>query len=155
MKNREIKVFEHETLRVGDEERGLKPNELKENEFESLCRFYEETDKRYFSLERRKIKLKHYVGVLKVGDLTIEVLPKVGKDQKNDDKKNIDKWHDALVKMLKFTQRIRSYSTTESALSTSKQKLLDLYFDQYMVEVEKLFKEGLRKKYRFKEGNLN
>lgn len=155
MKNREIKVFEHETLRVGDEERGLKPNELKENEFESLCRFYEETDKRYFSLERRKIKLKHYVGVLKVGDLTIEVLPKVGKGQKNDDKKNIDKWHDALVKMLKFTQRIRSYSTTESALSTSKQKLLDLYFDQYMVEVEKLFKEGLRKKYRFKEGNLS
>ena len=145
MKNREIRLFEHETLKIGGED-----NELNENEFESLCRFYEEVDKRYFSLERRKLKFKHYVGVIQVGNLTIEVLPKVDKDQ--DD---TDKWHGALVKMLKFTQRIRSYSTTESTLSISKQSLLDLYFDQYMHEVDKLLKEGLKKKYRFKEGNLN
>ena len=145
MKNREIRIFEHETLRIGGED-----NELNENEFESLCRFYEEVDKRYFSLERRKIKFKHYVGVIQVGNLTIEVLPKVDKGQED-----TDKWHGALVKMLKYTQRIRSYSTTESALSISSQSLLDLYLDQYMHEVDKLFKEGLRKKYRFKEGNLN
>ena len=120
MKNREIRVFEHETLRIGGED-----NELNKNEFESLCRFYEEVDKRYFSLERRKIKFKHYVGVIQVGNLTIEVLPKVDKGQED-----TDKWHGALVKMLKFTQRIRSYSTTESTLSISKQSLLDLYFDK-------------------------
>lgn len=145
MKNREIRVFEHGTLRIGSEE-----NELRENEFESLCRFYENIDKRYFYLERRKIKFKHYVGVLQVGGLTIEVLPKVDKDQED-----TDKWHDALVKMLKYTQKVRSYSTTDSSLSYSKQSLLDLYFEQFLHEVEVLFKEGLRKKYRHKEGNLN
>jgi 5-methylcytosine-specific restriction enzyme subunit McrC len=145
MKNREIRVFEHETLRIGGED-----NELNENEFESLCRFYEEADKRYFSLERRKIKFKHYVGVIQVGNLTIEVLPKVDKGQED-----TDKWHGALVKMLQYTQKIRSFSTTESTLSISKQSLLDLYFDQYMHEVDKLFKDGLRKKYSFRESNLN
>ena len=145
MKARELKLFEHETLRVGTDE-----SDLKENEFEALCRFYEENDKRYFSLEPRKIKFKHYVGVLQVGNLTIEVLPKVEKSDKD-----IKKWHGALVKMLKFTRRIRSYPTSESALSISRQNLLDLYFKQYMVEVDKLFKEGLRKQYRYKEGNLN
>ena len=145
MKSRELKLFEHETLRVGTDE-----SDLKENEFEALCRFYEENDKRYFSLEPRKIKFKHYVGVLQVGNLTIEVLPKVEKSDKD-----FSKWHDALVKMLKFTRRIRSYPTSESALSISPQNLLDLYFKQYMVEVDKLFKEGLRKQYRYKEGNLN
>ena len=79
MKARELKLFEHETLRVGTDESDLKENELKENEFEALCRFYEENDKRYFSLEPRKKKFKHYVGVLQVGNLTIEVLPKVEK----------------------------------------------------------------------------
>lgn len=145
MKNREIRVFEHETLRIGGED-----NELNENEFESLCRFYEEVDKRYFSLERRKIKFKHYVGVIQVGNLTIEVLPKVDKGQEDP-----NKWHDALVKMLQYTQKIRSFSTTESNLSISKHSLLDLYFDQFMHEVDKLFKDGLRKKYSFRENNLN
>ena len=143
-KNRKICVFEHDTLKIGNDE-----NDLDENEFESLLRFHEKADKSYFSLERRKIKFKHYVGALQVGRLTIEVLPKAGKGDKD-----INKWHNTLVKILKYTQKIRSSPADTATLNYSKQNLLELYFEQFMHEVDVLLKEGLRKKYRYKEDNL-
>jgi 5-methylcytosine-specific restriction enzyme subunit McrC len=144
MKNKTYIIFEHESLRIGEGE-----NELSEPEFNSLCLFHEKVEKRYFSIERRKIKFKHYVGVLQIGNLTIEVLPKIDRNQDGP-----EKWHDALIKILKYTKKIRSYTTSDSLLAFSKESLLDLYFDQFLFEVEILFKEGLRKKYSFDEGNL-
>ena len=121
MKNREIRVFEYDTLKIGENE-----NELNKKEFDLLSRFHEKMKERYFSLGHNKIRFNHYVGALQVEKLTIEVLPKTGRDS------DVNKWHDALVRMLKYTQKIRSRPTNVANLNYSNQTLLALYFEQFI-----------------------
>jgi 5-methylcytosine-specific restriction enzyme subunit McrC len=145
MKIKSIVVFEHESLCVGDGE-----GEISESEFDSLLRFHEKVDNKFFLIERRKIKFKHYVGIIQIGSLAIEVLPKVDKE---DNSKS--KWHDALLRMIKISKNIKSHQTNDAMVSLAKQSLLDVYFEHFLVECQSLIKSGLRKKYSFYEENLS
>ena len=145
MKIKSIVVFEHESLCVGDGE-----GEISQAEYDSLLRFHENVESKFFLIERRKIKFKHYVGVIQLGHLAIEVLPKVDKE---DDSKS--KWHDALLGMIKISKNIKSHRTNDATVSLAKQSLLDIYFEYFLQECQSLMKTGLRKKYSYSEGNLS
>lgn len=91
------------------------------------------------------------MGVVQIGGLTIEILPKA------DNHENADKnlWQNVLLNMLKVCKYIQVESISETKLKKRYQSILDVYFDLYVTEIEKLIKKGLIKKYRKNISNQN
>ena len=98
-----IQVFEHQQLGIG--ERGFEAKHL-----DALARYNEQHGDRFFTLQHRKVKFGSYVGVIQIGNLSIEVLPKADREQ------NHVRWHRALLTMLQRCRYIRLHSLTEADL---------------------------------------
>jgi 5-methylcytosine-specific restriction enzyme subunit McrC len=137
-----ISVFEHESLKTGEK--------LSLNQLQVLQKHYGLKGVPYYSLIHNGIKFNEFVGVLRVGNLTIEVLPKTQK--KNSD---IDTWRDVLIGMLNAVGMFDTKAPSSSALKLKPNSILDLYFELFVNEVEYLFRRGLIKKYNIREGNKN
>lgn len=142
-----IQVFEYHTLKVDD------ASGFKERHFKALERYGYKTKEKYFSVGNNRIRFNNYVGVIQARDLTIEVLPKADFEQPDEKAKN--KWHDALIEMLRVCRLIRLNTLTNARLKLRSASILDLYYDVFLTEVETIFKHGLRKSYRKTEENLN
>lgn len=143
--NNVIRVFEHQSLR-------LKPQgELNKHHFDALLRFNSKNKNKFYTVGHNKITFNQYVGVIQVKGLTIEVLPKADNDLSN----NYDKWSNALITMLKECKLIKLESLTNAYLKTKSSSLIDIYFDSFLTEVEKLLRQGLSKKYRRVGDNID
>lgn len=142
-----ISVFEHQSLKV--EEKGLTTTHL-----EALERFLgnnDETTFPYYSLIHNGVKFRQFVGVLCINDLTIEVLPKVGRF--NDDKPEY--WRERLLHMLSKVYRLDVKSPTDAKQKTSTNNpILDIFIKRFLDEVESLLNRGLVKCYHKDDGNL-
>ena len=137
-----ITVFEHETLHT---DRGKKRLSLPE--LEALELFYGEKGVDYFTLIHRGIKFKEFVGVLQVGNTTIEVLPKADK------RGNTTDWRSVLIGMLGAVGGFKIHAPSSSSLQVKRNAILDLYFELFISEVEYLVHQGLVKRYLKQEGN--
>ncbi|WP_416445711.1 McrC family protein [Leeuwenhoekiella sp. A16] len=146
-KNKCIQAFEYEHLKIGST---YKTVEFKTKHFDSLVKLNELHGNKYFTVGHKKIIFKQYVGVLQVDDLCIEILPKA-------DRSSADKvaWRDALVEMLRVTKKLKINQVDQAYVFKQSKHLLDLYFEMYLNEVQKLIHQGLIKKYYRKQGNLN
>ncbi|MCB0771612.1 MAG: restriction endonuclease [Flavobacteriales bacterium] len=133
-------VFEHEKLRVG--ERGFT-----RTHFKRLLAWNEANGYKYFSAGPSSIKFAQYVGVIQVGDLVIEILPKA--DATGDEKT----WQQALLDMLSLVHDLPLSSTTESHLHKRRSSILDFFFGLYLEDVYGLVRRGLVKKYHHTTGN--
>jgi 5-methylcytosine-specific restriction enzyme subunit McrC len=152
---RTIQVFEHERLT-------LHPNQWKQSlsksELEKLYSFNDKNDNIYFTGIRDGVKFKNYVGVIQIGGLTLEILPKA--DKRKDEsteghETSTTNWRNALLKMLAICRKIKLDSVSEATLEKRHHSILDLYFEIFLDEVEKLLHQGLIKKYRYTSGNVN
>ena len=76
--SRVIQVFEFEKLSLHPDERG---RFLSQKELEKLYEYNDKNDNIYFTGIRDGVRFKNYVGVIQIGGLTIEILPKT--DRKN------------------------------------------------------------------------
>ena len=132
-------VFEYDTLRLN---RDLTPPQ-----YQALQTYYGEKGVPYFTLINNGVRFCQYVGVLQIGNLTIEVLPKA--DKSND----TGKWKTLLIGMLREVGIFKIHAPSSSDLSLQSNSILDLYFELYMTEIEYLLHRGLVKKYRKTEGN--
>lgn len=137
-----IQVFEHECLWVHKGEDKLLPEQLK-----SFQIFYGEKGVPYYKLIHNGIQFNEYVGVIKVGDLTVEVLPKADKSE--------DKalWQKTLINILKTVGVFNIHAPSSSTLQLRSNSILDLYFELFINEIEYLLHSGLIKKYRKVERN--
>lgn len=142
-----IQVFEHQTLKVDE------TSNFKISHFNALEKYGYKTKEKYFSIGNKRIKFNNYVGVIQAKNLTIEILPKA--DNKQDDQLTKDKWHDALILMLKECKLIKLNSVSNAKLKLKSASILDLYYDIFLSETEIIFKHGLRKSYRTIHENLN
>ena len=142
-----LQVFEHQTLKVDEV-----PN-FQKGHFNALEKYGYKTKEKFFSIGNRRIKFNNYVGVIQVKNLTIEILPKA--DNKGEDKASKDKWHNALITMLKECKLIKLNAISNAKLKLKSASILDLYYDLFLSETETIFKHGLRKNYRSIEENLN
>lgn len=135
---RYISVFEHETLQTYENEEGkfITPEQL-----EALHGFNDKHGGKYFKSVRKGVKFAQYVGVIQIGRITIEILPKT--DQSND----THKWHNILLQMLAECKKIKRESVSEASLRKRENSLLDLYIEMYLDEVEKIIQSGFTKKY--------
>lgn len=141
MKHTLIRVYEHESLKIG--EKGFT-----ENHFDLLARYLgdsEGEDFPYYSLIHRGIRMKQYVGVLKVGDVQIEVLPKADRCATEQDK---DKWESFLLTMLQSVFRLKVNLPTKADQQIRSNRVLDVFLQHFLDEVEQLMHKGLVKAYR-------
>jgi 5-methylcytosine-specific restriction enzyme subunit McrC len=136
-------VFEHGTLSIG--EQGLTPKH-----FEALVRYNDQHGCTLFKVGHQRIHFGSFVGVLQVGALTIEILPKAEKSNMADKRK----WQNALLQMLRQSGLLDIKTAPEANLQLRHSPLIDLYLDSFLTEVERLSHAGLVKKYRIQEGNL-
>jgi 5-methylcytosine-specific restriction enzyme subunit McrC len=146
-----IQIFEYEKLLATN--KAYFPNEEVGKKVIDRLWQYNDTNKNiYFEAIRNGIKFKQYVGVIQIGNITIEILPKTDRNKSTQtDKQN---WHDVLLKMLARCRKIRVDSVSEASLKKRYHSLLDLYFRMYLKEVDYLLEKGLVKKYHRNSGNL-
>lgn len=83
-------VFEHQLLIEG---KMYDDNEFTAGHHQRLRDFYKEKDFPFYTLTGHGIRFCQYVGVLQIGNLTIEILPKVDKLG------NTDIWRKRLIDM--------------------------------------------------------
>lgn len=138
-----VQVFEHEVLRI--DERGLT-----EAAFDALVRFNQCHEDQFFTVRHRSLKFANYVGVLQVGGLTVEVLPKADRGSANEKKK----WRNALIDMLRSCGYLKLAAAGTAHLHLRRASLFDLYMEAFLTEVRVLLHHGLVRKYRQVTGNL-
>ncbi|MBL7846239.1 MAG: restriction endonuclease [Cyclobacteriaceae bacterium] len=151
---RTIQVFEHEQLTLRPDRWGRK---LEPEELEKLYAFNDRKDNVYFTGIRHGIKFKSYVGVIQIGGLTLEILPKADKQKEGTESEHsavTAQWRNALLRMLAICRHIDLESVSEANLERRHHSILDLYFEIFLQEVDKLLHQGLSKKYRHAQGNV-
>ena len=139
MSNIVIQCFEHERWPVPEEHMG---------HFESLVSFNDRNGNRFFDVGNRCIKFRHYVGVIQVGNLTLEILPKL--DRESGDK---TKMRDHLISMLHRTGILPLEDVGPASLHTIHGSLFDLYLELFLRRVRQIVHAGIPKRYSLVQGN--
>ena len=143
-----IQTFEHHSLFL--------KKDISAEHFNALVEFHKtEKGKHFYHVLHQEIKFKQYVGVLKIDDLTIEILPKIDKYKVENGKKAEDLWQKVLLQMLIRCGKIPVHDNDIAELNTEKYDLFEAYIYLFLKEVERILADGLSKKYRIKEGNKN
>ncbi len=149
-KQENITLFEHQTVKL---EQVIGEVKFDRSKLNALQEYYGIRGVPYFSLIHNGIKFNEYVGVIQVGGLIIEVLPKADESYKGADEK--DHWRDILINMIRSVGAFDIHAPSSSSLKLKSNSLLYLYFELFINEVEYLIRNGLLKQYRKKEGNVN
>lgn len=135
MKRKQIQVFEHQRLYVG--EKGFQQKHLN-----ALLKLNEYHDWKYFKPIAQGIQFNQYVGVIQVDGLLIEIHPKVDKYDSD------SHWQKVLLQMLQACGKLKASSVGEANVSSANLNLLELYFELFLSEVQMLIHRGFVKKYR-------
>jgi len=155
-----IVLFEWEYLRIGDQD-------FSQSHYDALAAWLDRQDCPFFELHHKKIRFLQWVGVIQVGALCIEVLPKADKSQfqgpniEPNRKSNgqlsredaICKWQKILPEMIRRVHKVQLKTTDRLHLQVKRQSLLDLYFESFLREASQLIHRGLVKKYRMESTN--
>jgi len=143
-----IQVFEYQKLKYDEN------SDFKRHHFDAMVLFNEKNQNKYFTIVHKGVLFNSYVGVIQIGGLTIEILPKADKDKtENDERKKI--WQGVLLNMLKVCKHIQVDNVSETNLNKKYNSILEVYFEMYLNEIESLVKKGLIKKYRRVQSNQN
>jgi 5-methylcytosine-specific restriction enzyme subunit McrC len=140
-----LSIFEHGILRVRE-------GELTPPQYEALAKWQSEQPLPYCHLLHKAVKFSQYVGVIQVGDLTIQVLPKADKN-KADGNEGKDKWQAILLKMLKTVGVFDVFAPSSAVLRLQSNDILHLYFELFVAETEYLLHQGMVKHYRRTDAN--
>lgn len=152
---RTIQVFEHQKLTLHKDQWG---QQLTDSELAKLYEFNDKNDNKYFTGVRDGIKFKSHVGVIQIGGLIVEILPKADRridSDPNEHAKSKKNWRNALLQMLAICRRVKLESVSVATLEKRHHSILDLYVNLFLDEVEALLHRGLIKRYRSDEGNIN
>lgn len=136
-----IYVYEYGTLKVGGIYNG---RVFEETHFNLLAKYLTENPFcAFFSLLHQRVRFANYVGVIKVGDLTIEVLPKTDQHEEED-----EVWQRVLINMLAISLQVEAQATTHADIQIKSHSVLETYIQLFVDEVRSIVHEGLVKKYR-------
>jgi len=129
-----LRVFEHQTLRIG--EQGFTQSQF--------LAFAERPALKYYTVLHQAVRFGQYVGVLKIGDLTVEILPKADAATQAD----TNRWRNVLIAMLRYCRFLKLETLSSANVRLRQHSILDLYLELFLQEVEHLLQKGLVKKYR-------
>jgi len=123
-----LQVFEHQKLRIGER--------LSQQQWQALVAFLQRQGERYFTVLHNGIQFSHYVGALQVGDLTIEILPKI-------DETEGANLQPVLLDVLRECRILQPESVATASLQARNGSLLEIYIIDFLNEIEKLLQQGL------------
>ena len=132
-----ITAYEYDTLR----------SELTAAQLAALQRYHGVGECPYYALVHKGIKLRGFVGVLRVGELTLEVLPKADRNSE------ATEWRRRLLDMLRVVHRLKPTAPSTAALHLRPDAILHLYFELFVNEVEQLLRQGLFRSYQCERTN--
>lgn len=141
-----LTVFEHDSIYLEDK---LGDVVFDATLLKAMQDFYGKKGVPYYSLLNKGVKFCEYVGVIQIGNITIEVLPKANKEGSNSD------WREALIGMLRSVGLFTIKAPTSTSLKVKPNSILDLYIELFIQEVEHLIHSGLIKKYRKADSNCS
>lgn len=141
--NSTIRVFEHEKVFISER--------FTREHYNSLIAFGEEHGFKYFNMGRDSVKFRSYTGIIQIGSLIIEILPKTYKDR--DIESCGDRCYDMLIIMLQRSGMLSINHSLRADQNLKKLTLLELYFRQFLKEAETLIYHGLKKQYKKEEKN--
>lgn len=143
-----IQVYEHDWLVVGQKYGALQV-EFSPKHFALLQQYLTRNPAcNYFALYLNRVRFCQYVGVIKVANLNIEVLPKT---DRHADNKAV--WQKALIDMLAISMRVQARTSTYASIHTRQHTVLETYLHYFLQETKTLLHQGLAKKYRRIESN--
>ena len=140
-------VFEYDSLEVNS--KSIDGGLFTKDHRTALEHFYYKSKTKYFDLIRNGVKFCNYVGVIQVGNLQIEILPKI--DKSNDSEKK--QWRNILIDMLRATGMFKVTAPSYGMLKLRNNSILELYFAIFLGELEYLIRTGLFKQYKKQEIN--
>lgn len=145
LKENTIQVFEHSFLPI--------EGKFEQRHFVALSKLNALHNYQYFDLKHNGIVFKQFVGVIQVDGLTIEILPKIDKNE-SESLENKQKWQNALIEMLRVTRKLKVQQVGEANVSKQSIHLLDIYFEWFLNEVQLLIHQGLIKQYYKETSNV-
>lgn len=141
-----FRIYEHETLRVGEK---LGGNLFARQHFESLAALAVQLGDRYFKVGYQSIRFRHYVGIISTPMVTVELLPKT--DRRSPRQQG--RWQRILLEMLKACSFIRHEIPGTSQLDTRPGQLLEWYVQHFLQELDSLLRHGLVHTYEQQSNN--
>ncbi len=143
-----IRVFEHQTLRVGEAVNGIL---FEQKHFLALVDYASGKKERYFTIRHHAVRFTHYVGVIQIGNLLIEILPKT---DRYGGKRDFFLWQRFLLDLLRAVSWLKVDYPGLALIDQERNNLLNYIIDHFLKEVERLLKKGLTYDYRSHRGNL-
>lgn len=156
-----IEVFEYEKLKVGDTYSEVK---ISQKHFDVLVQWNEKMGGKFLSSGYKSLSFKNYVGVIRVKDISIEILPKADKPAEKDSDKTAEEiadnfqdknttteksqWRKALIYMLSVVNDLKIDPSTPAFLKTKNISLMDFFIKMFIKETHTIIHKGLLKKYR-------
>jgi 5-methylcytosine-specific restriction enzyme subunit McrC len=80
----------------------------------------------YFKLIRNGVQFKSYVGAIRIGKTTIEVLPKADRTNQNETDKEKENWQGVLLDMLKTCHLLKAKQSGEANLKLKANSIFEL-----------------------------
>jgi 5-methylcytosine-specific restriction enzyme subunit McrC len=150
-----IVVFEHGKLVVGHEYDCVGGGKFRfeAKHFEALARFVSRAQWKPYTLAHRSVCFGGWVGVLRIGRLLIEVLPKADRHTWETDDRTY--WRGALTLMLRTARSTKLEHADLAPHDAERGSLVELYVARFVACVEDLLHHGLVRRYRRVEDNLS
>ncbi|WP_421077636.1 McrC family protein [Methanothermococcus sp. Ax23] len=145
MKNKTITFFEHERKTFGE----LKHCGMSKKDILKLIKLNRKL--KIFKDGHKTIKAKQFVGALKINNTTIQILPKIYKNERNEEQKQKEALTNLLY-MLSYTKKLK---IKENFANLSKNNdLFEIYIYLFAKNLLKEIENGIYKNYNKKEENL-
>jgi 5-methylcytosine-specific restriction enzyme subunit McrC len=126
--------------------------EVTKEQFKELYLYWKNNNKakKVLTYDGNTLKAKNYVGVIQTENLSIEILPKIYNDKKEDETRTI------FIEMLKPLLNINEIQINKADLSTTKNRnIYELFITMFIKSVDKLIHKGIKSQYLEKEENQN
>lgn len=148
-----LTVIEHESVSVvRSRTNGQKePKELEEKHADMLKKLEGKLPAKAWSWGNREIKFASHCGVISLGDISVEILPKIYGIEADD----VESSRKALVRMLYGAQHLKLSKAGTAGINLQKRFLLDIFILHFCEQLHAQLRRGMIRKYIRREKNLN
>ncbi|ODB85284.1 hypothetical protein A3195_16935 [Candidatus Thiodiazotropha endoloripes] len=144
-----LSVIEHESLPVL-RSRGRGQKALDHNHADALAKLDRELSRKAWSWGNQQIKFGHYCGVISIGNLSLEILPKIyGLEV------DLGSSRAALVRMLSKARRLKLRRAGTAGIALQKYSLLDVFILHFCDQLHAEMMQGMIRTYIERNENLN
>lgn len=144
-----LTLREHEAIPVVRSRRNGQ-KELEQKHADALEKLERKLPPKAWSWGNREVKFSHYCGAISLGDVSIEILPKIYGAEAE-----VGSSRDALIRMLASARRLKLHKAGSAQTSLQKQSLLDVFILHFCAQLHDQLKQGAIRKYVKREKNLN